>query len=145
MEREGRTADVSEDGPEPVGSVAEEAAKLFGALGEALGGAGSGGLSGQSRLAGHAARALRDVDEHVATGAPECSYCPLCRTIATVRQTTPEVRAHLLTAADALVQAASGWLATVTPDQQPDRPGRSPGVEHIDLDDTGTDLEEDGR
>jgi hypothetical protein len=95
---------------EPVGSVAEEAAKLLGAL------------SGWAR----------DLDDHVATGAPECSYCPICRTVHALRQTSPEVRTQLATAATALLQAASGLLATVAPEA----PGRG-GVEHIDLDDTG--------
>jgi hypothetical protein len=58
-----------------------------------------------------------------------------------IRQTSPEVRAHLATAASALVQAASGLLATVVPEQSGDR---SPGVAHIDLD-TDPDPEEDGR
>jgi len=133
-ERDGERAE------EPVGSVAEEAAKLFGALGDALaertGGDPGVGVSG---LAGHAARSLRDLDEHLATGAPECTYCPVCRTVHVIRQTSPEVRAHLVTAASALVQAASGLLATVVPDQSA---GRATGVEHIDLDD---DPEEDGR
>lgn len=97
-------------GAEPVGSVAEEAAKLFGAL------------SGWAR----------DLDDHVATGAAECSYCPICRTVHALRHTSPEVRTQLATAATALLQAASGLLATVAP-EQPDRGG----VEHIDLDDTG--------
>lgn len=166
--RDGDRADERADdrADEPVGSVAEEAAKLFGALGDALSDRGSGepragfsgfsgfsGFTGFSGLAGHAARTLRDLDEHLATGAPECTYCPLCRTVHLVRQTSPEVRAHLLTAAGALVQAASGLLATVVPEQAADRPG---GVEHIDLDgdldgdldpeaDADTDPEEDGR
>ena len=93
-----------------VGSVAEEAAKLLGAL------------SGWAR----------DLDDHVATGAPECTYCPICRTVHALRHTSPEVRTQLATAATALLQAASGLLATVAPDQ-PDRGG----VEHIDLDDAG--------
>jgi hypothetical protein len=149
-ERDGRPAE------EPVGSVAEEAAKLFGALGDAFadragddagaGFPGFSGFSGFSGLAGRAARTLRDLDEHVATGAPECTYCPVCRTVHVVRQTSPEVRAHLATAASALAQAASGWLATVVPDHA----GPLGGVEHIDLDpepgtDTETDPEEDGR
>jgi hypothetical protein len=152
--RDGDRADDRPDGraDEPVGSAAEEAAKLFGALGDALTDRGSGdrgagfaGFSGFSGLAGHAARTLRDLDEHLATGSPECTYCPLCRTVHLARQTSPEVRAHLLTAAGALVQAVSGLLATVVPEQAAHRPG---GVEHIDLDgdldgDLGGDLDGD--
>lgn len=97
---------------EPVGSVAEEAAKLLGAL--------SGWAHG--------------LDDHLDTGAAECSYCPICRTVHALRHTSPEVRTQLATAATALLQAASGLLATVTP--TPDQADRG-GVEHIDLDDTG--------
>ena len=130
---------AGERAEEPVGSVAEEAAKLFGALGDAFADRAGGDLgAGMSGLAGHAARSLRDLDGHLATGAPECTYCPVCRTVHVIRQTSPEVRAHLLTAASALVQAASGLLATAVPDPGA---GRPTGVEHIDLDDP----EEDGR
>ena len=60
--------------------------------------------------------------------APECAWCPLCRTIAAVRQTSPEVRAHLTTAASSLMLAVSGMMATHPPASD----GR---VERIDLDD----------
>jgi hypothetical protein len=87
------------------------------------------GLSG---LADQAAATARDVNEHLATGAPECTWCPVCRTVHAVRQTSPEVRAHLATAASSLLQAAAGLLATSVPDR-----ARTPadGVERIDLDD----------
>jgi hypothetical protein len=105
---------VSGDREEPeVGSVADEAAKLLGAL------------SGWAKDVAH------DVDTHVATGAQECTYCPICRTVHAVRGLSPEVRTHLATSATSLLQAAAGLLATVVPDQQA-RPG---GVEHIDLED----------
>jgi hypothetical protein len=48
-----------------------------------------------------------------------------------VRQTSPEVRAHLATAASSLLQAAAGLLATTVPDHARTREG----VERIDLDD----------
>jgi hypothetical protein len=100
-------------GADQVGTVAEEAAKLLGAL------------SGWTR----------GVDDHLATGAAECSYCPVCRTVHALRQTSPEVRTQLATAATALLQAAAGLLATATPDRR-DHPDRA-RVQHIDLDDTG--------
>ncbi|MBI2246022.1 MAG: hypothetical protein HYU55_19420 [Nocardioides sp.] len=118
------------EGPE-VGSVAEEAAKLLGALSEWARDQGTGIGEGVAGLAGHAARAAHEVDDHLATGAPECTYCPICRTVHVLRQTTPEVRAQLTTAATALLQAAAGLLATAVPD---DRSARG-GVERIDLDD----------
>ena len=95
-----------------VGDVGEEAAKLLGAL------------------AGWA----RDVNDHVDTGAAECSYCPLCRTVHAFRQASPEVRDHLAVAASSLMQAAAGVLAATARGQAPDR---ASGVERIDLDDEG--------
>lgn len=109
---------------EPVGSVAEEAAKLLGALSGWAKEHGDG-LASFSTLG----ETLGDgLHEHIATGAPECSWCPVCRTIAAVRQTSPEVRAHLANAASSLVLAVSGMMATRPPT------GGS-GVERIDLDD----------
>lgn len=142
------------DGPgEPgddVGSVGEEAAKLFGALSDWARDQGDGaasGLGGLAGLAGHAAAAAREVDQHLATGSPECTYCPVCRTVHAVRQVSPEVREHLVSAASSFLQAASAMLATQLPDQRPGAPGASgasgaPGadsgrsrhVEPIDLD-----------
>ncbi len=95
-----------------VGSLAEEAAKLLGALTD------------------WAKDTAQDVDEHLATGSAECTWCPICRTVHTVRQLSPEVRAQLATAASSLLQAASGLLAAAA---APDT-GSRPGVEHIDLD-----------
>ena len=128
--------EVPPEGPgEQVGSVPEEAAKLFGALsdwarehGPDLGEAGDG-LSG---LAGRAAAAVQGVSDHVDTGAPECAWCPLCRTVHLVRTTSPEVRDHLATAAASLMQAAAGVLAAASAGHE--RP--EPHVEHIDLDDS---------
>jgi len=105
------------DGTNPsdeVGTVGEEAAKLLGAL------------------SGWAKDHVGGVDEHVATGAPECAYCPICKTVHVLRQASPEVRAQLATAASSLIQAAAGLLATAVPDER----ARGGGVEHIDLDDT---------
>lgn len=124
-----------------VGGVGEEAVKLLGALsdwardhGADVGeGLAAGGLSG---LAAQAAASAREINEHVATGAAECAYCPVCRAVHAVRQTSPEVRAHLSTAAASLLQAAAGLLASVpAPDSEQGSSGRAPGVERIDLDD----------
>ena len=119
--------------PDDVGSVGEEAAKLLGALSDWARDQGSDLGQGLGGLASHAAESLHDVNEHLATGSAECTYCPVCRTVHAVRQTTPEVRAHLAQAASSFFQAAAGLMATL-PSQQQD-PGRSPGVEKIDLDD----------
>ena len=94
-----------------------------------------------AELAGQEARAalaqgLHDVGEHLGTGAPECRWCPVCQVVHVVRQTSPEVRAHLASAAGSLMQAAAALMATAPPTTPPPS-GRGP-VEHIDLDD-GTD------
>jgi hypothetical protein len=108
------------DGPPPVGSVAEEAAKLMGAL------------SGWARDHGDGATAMADslaeeLHDHIATGAPECAWCPVCRTISAVRNTSPEVREHLASAASSLLLAVSGMMVSHPP-------SRDPKVERIDLD-----------
>jgi len=118
-------------GRDPVGSVSEEALKLFGALSDWARDHGSDLGQGLSGLADQAAASVRDVDEHLATGAPECTYCPICRTVHAVRQTSPEVRAHLAVAASSLLQAAAGILAAAAPAGARERGG----VERIDLDD----------
>ena len=89
---------------------------------------GAGGVAG---MAGQAAAAVRDVDQHLATGAEECTYCPVCRTVHLVRQASPEVREHLTTAASSFLQAAAAMLASSAPAK--DAPGA--GLERIDLED----------
>lgn len=125
-------------GADDVGNVAEEAAKLLGAISDwAKDQSGDLGASLGS-LAGHAAAQAQQVgrhlDEGIATGAPECTYCPVCRTVHVVRTLSPEVRAHLTTAAGSLLQAAAALMATAVPPQS-GQTGRPPGVERIDLDD----------
>ncbi|WP_121252495.1 hypothetical protein [Nocardioides ferulae] len=128
--------DQDPDDREPIGSVAEEATKLFGALADWAQAFQPEVASGVAGLGEQVVRAAGTVDEHLATGAPECTYCPICRTVHLVRRTSPEVRAHLSAAASSLLQAAAGALATQVPQGRP----RESGVEHIDLDDE-TDLE----
>ena len=125
-------------GEEPVGSAAEEAVKLFGALSDWARDHGSDlghGLSGLSSMAAQAAAAARQVDEHLATGSAECTWCPLCRTVHAVRQANPEVRQQLTVAATSLMQAAAGLLATAVPDEARGSRAQGERVEHIDLDD----------
>jgi hypothetical protein len=113
-----------------VGSLAEEATKLMGAL---AGWAKEHGVEAGHGLSGLAGEVRNDVDEHLATGAPECTYCPLCRTVHAVRQVSPEVKTHLASAASSLMLAAAGLLATVAPDDGRTGAARD-GVEKIDLD-----------
>jgi hypothetical protein len=154
----GDAGGAGEDRPsgEEIGSVGEEAAKLLGALSDwakdSSGGLGSGlgaglgsglgaGLGESlSGLADHAAATMSELNDHIATGAPECTYCPVCRTVHVVRQTSPEVKAHLASAASSFLQAVVGMLATLPPPGsgaggQAGQPG---GVERIDLDEDET-------
>jgi hypothetical protein len=112
--------------------VGEEAAKLLGALSDWARDQGSDVGQGLGGLASQAAASMQEINDHIATGSTECTYCPICRTVHAVRETSPEVRAHLAQAASSLLQAASGLLATIPP---PEASGRAPGVERIDLDD----------
>ena len=122
--------------PPEVGSVGEEAAKLFGALADLARQRGGDLGDGLSGLAGHAAAMAGDVNEHLATGSAECRYCPICRVVHAVRETSPEVRDHLLTAASSLLQAAAGLMETLPAGERtPDGAARGPEVQRIDLDD----------
>jgi hypothetical protein len=108
------------DPHEPVGSVAQEAAKLFGAV------------AGWAREHGDGFSTLgdqlgADLHEHLATGAQSCTWCPVCRTVTAIRQTSPEVRDHLTAAASSLMLAVSGMMTTHPP-------SRDGGVERIDID-----------
>ncbi|MEZ5097601.1 MAG: hypothetical protein R2731_16815 [Nocardioides sp.] len=55
-----------------------------------------------------AAAAFHELGEHVATGAPECQWCPVCRAIRAWRETSPEVRAHLTAAASSSPRRSRG-------------------------------------
>ncbi|HRI99065.1 MAG TPA: hypothetical protein PLZ93_25800 [Nocardioides sp.] len=115
---------------EPVGSVGDEAAKLFSALADWAGDHLGDGLGGVGDGLGGLADKAREVDEHLATGSAECLYCPVCRTVHAVRHASPEVKAQLATAASSFLQAAASLLAAAGgTGSQP-----APRVQHIDLD-----------
>jgi hypothetical protein len=118
-------------GPEEVGSVAEEATKLLGAVADWAREHGSDLGAGVAALADQVSATAHDVNAHLATGDPECRYCPVCRTVHAVRTASPEVRAQLSSAASSFLQAAAGMLAASA------ATGRGPGrpVQRIDLDD----------
>ena len=121
------------DPDESVGSVAEEAAKLLHALQDWAKESGSEYAEAAATAAEGAASAVHRVDEHIATGAAECSYCPVCRVISAVRDTSPEVRQHLTSAATSLMHAAAGLLTTHVP--EPPKGHTDGGVEKIDVSD----------
>ena len=125
---------------EPVGSVGEEAAKLLTALQGWARDSGSDYATAVTGAANGAASSLNAINEHIATGADDCRYCPLCQVISAVRETSPEVKQHLTSAGTSLLQAAAGVLATQVPDES--KRSRHSGVEKIDLSD-GDDWEED--
>jgi hypothetical protein len=93
---------------EPVGSAAEEAARLFAAVQDW-------------------ARARFD-HEHLATGSVECQVCPVCQGIAALRQVRPETVEHLLDAAASFVAALKSTMPAPSPDGPP-----GGGVQHIDV------------
>lgn len=95
-----------------VGSVAEEATKLFDAMGT------------------WARSAAGSVDEHLATGSADCTLCPVCQLISAARGTRPEVVEHLANAAGSLVAALSAF---VDAHEHSWAARRSAPVEHIDI------------
>ena len=116
-----------------VGSVGEEAVKLLGALQEW---AREKGHESAGAAAG-AATAFSTINEHIATGGKECTFCPVCQLISAAREISPEVKQHLSSAASSLLQALSSALATPPGSQ---KPKRSDGpVEKIDLSDEAWD------
>ena len=125
-------SDDADDGAHEVGSLADEANKLFGALsGWARENAGAAG-GGLSDFAAQAAGSAHDLNDHLATGSAECTVCPICRAVHAVRHLSPEVKAHLTSAAASLAQAATALMETHLPQDE----SRTPDVERINLDDT---------
>jgi len=108
-------------GADPVGTLGEEATKLFHAL-RAWAEDNGGERASTTRAPGAAAggAAARHIDEHLGIGDADCRYCPLCRVISMARSTSPEVRQHLFSAATSLVQAAAAVFATQVPDDRED-------------------------
>jgi hypothetical protein len=112
-----------------VGSVPEEAAKLFSALQDWA--TETGGSQAGSAARG-LADGLRSVGDHIGHG-EDCRYCPLCLAINRVRNTSPEVREHLATAVSELAQAAT--LALRQSANRPPSDDGPPAPMKVDLDD----------
>lgn len=93
---------------EPVGTPADEAAKLFAAAQEW-------------------ARTRFDA-AHLATGASECQVCPVCQAVAALRQLNPQTVEHLLDAAASFVAALKSTVASAS--SSPEGASR---VQHIDI------------
>jgi hypothetical protein len=90
---------------------------------------------------GRAAR-YHDLFENGHEHKSDCAYCPICATIAVVRQTKPEVVEHLAAAARELIAAAGllldeagkvvGGLEQDAP-TAPHAPGKDSKVRRIDI------------
>jgi hypothetical protein len=106
---------------EPVGSLAEEAARLIAAL--------QGWAQDQRpRDEGGGADHAESHEEHHDPLSIECRYCPLCALARVAKATTPEVRDHLSNAALSLALAVKGFL-----DNAQSTPREATPLEKIDL------------
>jgi hypothetical protein len=101
---------------EPLGNAAAEAARLIEAIGEWLAvRAGAGGAEGAWAQWG---------SEHIATGAPECQICPVCRLITAARAVGPEVATHVddaMRAFAAALRAAADAVGRTNDGAGPDK------------------------
>jgi adenine-specific DNA glycosylase len=68
---------------------------------------------------------------HIATGAPECTWCPICQFIAVLRGERPEVNDKIADAATSLIAAVRAVVDAAAPSQS--ARSRAPRVQHIDL------------
>ena len=101
---------ASAEGPDEIGSVAQEATKLLGAVADWAREHGSDLGAGVAALADQAAASAHEINAHLATDDPECRYCPVCRTVHAVRSASPEVRAQLLHARSHLIDVRAELL-----------------------------------
>jgi hypothetical protein len=115
--------------PEPVGSLAEEAAKLVSALSAIQPGWHPGADNSDDS---DDSRDAHDAHDPLAA---ECRYCPLCALARGARSMTPEVREHLASAAGSLLLAARSLLdeAVAKAGEAGDGGGSAERVEKIDL------------
>jgi hypothetical protein len=92
---------------------------------------------------GWAQRLAGSVDsEHIATGAPECTVCPVCRAISALRDPGPDLADRLTrTVTDLAATVATGLRHAFdghhgSPEQAPDSEDSAspaPGVQRIDI------------
>ena len=100
------------------GSAGEEAARL---------------LAAAEQWARDRAGRLLD-DDHLATGSPACTTCPLCTAVSALRGVRPETVEHLLDAAASLVAALrSATSGTASPGPRTGTGAGSGGVQRIDV------------
>jgi hypothetical protein len=95
---------------EQPGDVLEEALKLFEVLRRRMRDDGSGQREPQpGDVWGRSTYA--EPTPHIATGAPECQYCPVCRAIAAARTSGPDVVGHVMDAGQSLYTALQEALS----------------------------------
>jgi hypothetical protein len=106
-----------------IGSAAEEAVKLVEALSQWA----------SSRTAA--------ASEHLATGAPECSLCPVCQAIRVLRLARPELVSHLGDAVGSVVAAVRAAVEASERQRAGEpaadgagvRPAASSRLQHVDI------------
>lgn len=128
---------------EQPGDVLDEAAKLFDALIRRISG-GAGGGGGRDRDAdtgpgGDVWDRATAEEPRIATGAPECRDCPVCRAIAIKREAGGDAGRHLRDAGQSLLAAALDVVAAF------DRTGRDDDRTRRDDDRAGRDDDRAGR
>jgi hypothetical protein len=108
-------------------SVLLEAVRLADVLRRRMSGAwGTGSGSGSGDVWGEATSEPEPGmwGEHIATGAPECRYCPVCRAIAASRASGPDVVNHMMSAGEQLYaavrEAVAGFERTRPPSRETD-------------------------
>jgi len=154
---------------EPIGSVAEEAAKLFAVLQQAANtqpppaddprtASGDDARTTSSADAGPAdvhedVPGPDDVHEHGIGRGPECQWCPVCQVINKVRNTSPETieqlstaAAHVLGSVRSLLEAAAEAARQAREDAEsraPERPAQQdePSRSRVDRIDVSEDPE----
>jgi hypothetical protein len=99
-----------------VGSVSEEAARLFAAF--------------ESWVRDAAGGATAAVDAHMATGSAECQLCPVCRLISLMRGSRPEVFEHLV---DATTSMLAAMRAAIDAHERSWSSRQHSPVQHIDI------------
>lgn len=103
---------------EQPGQVLEDAVRLFVAMGRRMGDPGR-----SVRRDDVWSRATREDHPKIATGAPECQYCPICRTIAATRGSGGSVTGHMVNAGHELLAA----MREVVTAYDRSRPSAAPG------------------
>lgn len=96
---------------EAIGSIAEEATRLVGALVDWA-------KSSNFSQAGEVISSLP-----IATGSDECAICPVCQVLHIIKGQKPEVYDHLQSAALSMMLAAKAAFDAVNPAEEKPKPG----------------------